>query len=111
MAVVLRCEGTTIPWRKTDASGFCQSLLAATPCMGRSAGLHLSVMPALKELAPLLTELTALRARVEELLAENAAPRAQVDQLARDSKRQAAPFPKGQRKAQPRRPGREPGHG
>ena len=71
----------------------------------------MSVMPALKELAPLLTELTALRARVEELLAENAALRAQVDQLARDSKRQAAPFSKGQRKAQPKRPGRKPGHG
>ena len=71
----------------------------------------MSVMPALKELAPLLTELTALRARVEELLAENAALRAQVDQLASDSKRQAAPFSKGQRKAQPKRPGRKPGHG
>src|SRR4051812_35047143 len=79
--------------------------------MGRSAGLHMSVMPALKELAPLLTELTALRARVEELLVENAALRAQVDQLARGSKRQAAPFSKGQRKAQPKCPGRKPGHG
>src|SRR3954464_2420994 len=79
--------------------------------MGRSAGLHISVMPALKELAPLLTELTALRARVEELLVENAALKAQIDQLARDSKRQAAPFSKGQRKAQPKRPGRKPGHG
>jgi transposase len=71
----------------------------------------MSVMPALKALAPLLTELTALRARVEELLVENAALRAQVDQLARDSKRQAAPFSKGRRKAQPKRPGRKPGHG
>src|SRR4051812_20167016 len=79
--------------------------------MGRSAGLHMSVMPALEELAPLLTELTALRARVEGLLAENAALRAQVDQLARGSKRQAAPFSKGRRKAQPKRPGRKPGHG
>jgi transposase len=68
-------------------------------------------MPALKELAPLLTELTALRARVEELLVENAALRAQIDQLAGDSKRQAAPFSKGQRKARPKRPGRKPGHG
>lgn len=68
-------------------------------------------MPALKELAPLLTELAALRARVEELLAENAALRAQVDQLVRDSKRQAAPFSKGQRKAHPKRPGRKPGRG
>ena len=57
----------------------------------------MSVMPALKELAPLLTELAALRARVEELLVENAALRAQIDQLARDSKRQAAPVSRGQR--------------
>jgi transposase len=62
-------------------------------------------------LAPLLTELAALKARVEELLAENAALRAQLDQLGRDSKRQAAPFSKGQRKAQPKRPGRKPGQG
>jgi transposase len=68
-------------------------------------------MPTLTELAPLLTELAALKARVEELLVENAALKAQIDQLARDSKRQAAPFSKGQRKAQPKRPGRKPGHG
>src|SRR5918998_2105814 len=52
-----------------------------------------------------------MRARVEELLVENAALRAQVNQLARDSKRQAAPFSKGRRKAQPKCPGRKPGHG
>jgi hypothetical protein len=68
-------------------------------------------MPDLTELAALLTELASLKARVEELLAENAALKAQIDQLARDSKRQAAPFSKGQRKAQPKRPGRKPGHG
>src|SRR3954454_20821547 len=61
--------------------------------------------------APLLTELAALKARVEELLAENAALRAQLDQLGRDSKRRAAPFSKGRRKAQPKRPGRKPGRG
>src|SRR3954466_2380542 len=61
--------------------------------------------------APLLTELTALKARVEELLAENAALRAQLGQHARDSQRQAAPFSQGQRKAQPKRPGRKPGRG
>src|SRR3954466_4728192 len=77
-------------------------------------------MPTLQELArlvkpdlvafvaPLLTELAALKARVEELQAENSALRAQLDQLA---KRQAAPFSKGQRKAQPKRPGRKPGRG
>src|SRR3954451_8472100 len=68
-------------------------------------------MPALKEIAPLLTELAALRARVEELLAENAALRVQLDRLARDAKRQAAPFSKGQRNAKPKRPGRKPGRG
>jgi transposase len=68
-------------------------------------------MPAIKGLAPLLSELASLKARVEELLAENAALKAQVDQLARGVKRQAAPFSKGQRKAHPKRPGRKPGHG
>src|SRR3954468_18184695 len=80
-------------------------------------------MPTLKELArlgkpdlvafvaPLLTELAALKARVEVLQAENAALRAQLDQLAQDAKRQAAPFSRGQRKAQPKRPGRKPGRG
>src|SRR5690349_453849 len=61
--------------------------------------------------AQLLTEFTALKARVEELLAENAALKAQLEQQKRDTKRQAAPFSKGQRKAQPERPGRKPGRG
>jgi hypothetical protein len=61
--------------------------------------------------APLLTELDSLRGRVEGLQAENAALRARLDQLARDSRRQAAPFSKGQREAQPKRPGRKPGRG
>src|SRR3954471_14647184 len=80
-------------------------------------------MPTLKELARLgkeallafvaqwLTESAALKARVEGLMAENAALKARLDQQARDSNRQAAPFPKGQRKAQPKRPGRKPGRG
>ena len=80
-------------------------------------------MPTLKELAQLgkeallafvaqvLPECAALKARVEELLAENAALKAQLEQRARDAKRQAAPFSKGQRKAQPKRPGRKPGQG
>src|SRR3954471_13238027 len=89
----------------------------------RSAFLQISVMPTLKELAqlgkeallafvaPVLTECAALKARVEELLAENAALKAQLEQRQRDAKRQAAPFSKGQRKAQPKRPGRKPGQG
>src|SRR3954471_12924500 len=87
-------------------------------------------MPTLAELARLgkqallafvaqvLTEFAALKARVEELLAEvaslrteNAALKAQLQQRTRDAKRQAAPFSKGQRQAQPKRPGRKPGQG
>src|SRR3954454_2886366 len=80
-------------------------------------------MPTLKELAQLgkqallafvaqvLTELAALKTRVAELQEEIAALRAQLEQRARDAKRQAAPFSKGQRKAQPKRPGRKPGQG
>src|SRR3954470_9704022 len=68
-------------------------------------------MAAHNELAPLHAELASLKARVAELLAENAALKAQVEQLARDAKRQVAPFSKGGRKAQPKRPGRKPGRG
>jgi transposase len=59
----------------------------------------------------LLAELSALKARVAELLTENAALKAQLEQRTRDAKRQAAPFSKGRRKAQPQRPGRKPGQG
>ena len=59
----------------------------------------------------LLTELATLKARVAQLLAENAALKAQLEQRTRDAKRQAAPFSKGQRTAQPKRPGRKPGQG
>src|SRR3954449_4572841 len=88
-----------------------------------SAFLQISVMPTLKELAQLgkeallacvaqlLTELAALKARVEQLLAENAALKAEREQRQRNAKRQAAPFSKGRRKAQPKRPGRKPGQG
>jgi transposase len=62
-------------------------------------------------LAPLLTELAALKARVAELAAENAALRAQLERRTRDAKRQAAPFSKGRPTAQPKRPGRKPGQG
>jgi transposase len=80
-------------------------------------------MPTLTELAQLgkqallafvaqvLTELAALKARVAELLLENAALKARLDQRERDAKRSAAPFSKGQRKPQPKRPGRKPGQG
>jgi len=59
----------------------------------------------------LLAELSALKARVAELLKENASLKAQLEQRTRHAKRQAAPFSKGQRKAQPKRPGRKAGQG
>src|SRR5215210_5903769 len=59
----------------------------------------------------ILRELAALNARVTQLLAEIATLKAQLEQRTRDAKRQAAPFSKGQRKAQPKRPGRKPGQG
>ena len=80
-------------------------------------------MPTLKELArlgnealltfvaQLLWEFTAVKARVEGLLAENAALEAQLEQRQRVANRSAAPFTKGQRKAQPKRPPRKPGQG
>src|SRR3954453_6300421 len=89
----------------------------------RSAFLQIRIMPTLKELAQLgkeallafvaqlLTDLAALKTRVEALVAENAALKARLEQRERDSKRQAAPFSQGRRKAQPKRPGRKPGQG
>jgi transposase len=87
-------------------------------------------MPSLKELAQLgkesllvviaelLTAFTALTKRVGELLAEIAALKSEIaslrsrlDQQTCDSKRQAAPFSKGQRKPHPKPPGRKPGVG
>lgn len=68
--------------------------------------------------AQLLNEFTSLEGRVEELLAEvatlrteNAALKDELQQQTRAAKRQAAPFSKGQRQAQPKRPGRKPGQG
>src|SRR5438270_4024799 len=76
------------------------------------------VAPVLTELAAmkarveeLVAELVALKARVAELLLENAALKAQLEQRQRDAKRSAAPFSKGQRKAHPKRSGRKPGQG
>ena len=58
-----------------------------------------------------MSEQVASNARVAELLRENAALKAQLEQRERDTKRSAAPFSKGRRKAQPKRPGRKPGQG
>jgi hypothetical protein len=79
---------------------------------------HLGKQALLAFVAELLTEFAALKTRVRELLAEIASLRAEItalkarlEQLARDSKRQAAPFSKGQRKPDPKPPGRQPGRG
>src|SRR3954453_10112721 len=89
----------------------------------RSAFLQIRIMPTLKELAQLgkeallafvaqlLTDFAALKTRVEALVAENAALKAQLERRERDANRSAAPFSKGRREAQPKRPGRKPGQG
>jgi hypothetical protein len=53
----------------------------------------------------------ALERQVGELQATIAALRAELEQLARRGKRQAAPFSKDTRVADPKRPGRKPGQG
>jgi transposase len=52
-----------------------------------------------------------LLAMVAELQRQIAALRAEIDELKRGGKRQAAPFSKGSRVAEPKRPGRKPGAG
>lgn len=79
---------------------------------------HLGKEALLAFVAQVLTECAALKTRIEQLLAEVASLgteiatlKAQLEQRTRDAKRQAAPFSQGQRKAQPKRPGRKPGQG
>jgi len=64
----------------------------------------------------LLAEMAAMRKRVAELEAENASLRAEnaalreaLEEERRAGKRQAAPFSRGVRKANPKKPGRKPG--
>lgn len=67
---------------------------------------------ALLELVAALQEETAkLQRQVEELSAANEALRRENAELKRGAKRQAAPFAKGRRVKQPKRPGRKPGEG
>lgn len=69
-------------------------------------------MPAMIEPTYLATlsreELLALVAELQRQVAEL---RAEIDQLKRGGKRQAAPFSKGTRVAEPKPPGRKPGSG
>ena len=59
----------------------------------------------------LLALVVVLQRQVAALTAANDALRADIARLTRDGKRQAAPFSKGTRVAQPKRPGRKPGSG
>jgi transposase len=59
----------------------------------------------------LLTLVAELRQQVAELTASTAALRAEIEQLKRGGKRQAAPFSKGTRVAEPKPSGRKPGSG
>lgn len=59
----------------------------------------------------LLALVAELQRQVAELTTSNEALRAELDQLKRGGKRQAAPFSKGTRVAEPKTPGRTPGAG
>jgi transposase len=59
----------------------------------------------------LLALVTELRRQVAALTASNAELRAEIEQLKRGGKRQAAPFSKGTRVAEPKPSGRKPGSG
>src|ERR671918_1934816 len=59
----------------------------------------------------LLALLAELQRQVAELTASNESLRGEIAELKRSTKRQAAPFSKGTRVSQPKRPGREPGEG
>src|SRR5688572_16807198 len=67
-------------------------------------------LPALsrEELLALVVE---LQRQLTELRASHEALRAEIDQLTRGGKRQAAPFSRGTRVADPKPPGRKPGAG
>jgi transposase len=59
----------------------------------------------------LLALVAELQRQIAELRASNEALRAETKQLKRGGKRQAAPFSKGTRVAEPKPPGRQPGSG
>jgi transposase len=59
----------------------------------------------------LLALLAALQRQIADLTARNEALQVELERLRRGAKRQAAPFSKGPRVANPKRPGRKPGSG
>lgn len=60
------------------------------------------------ELIELVKQLVAQNAQLREIITKQ---QEEIDQLKRSGKRQAAPFSKGTRKQNPKRPGRKPGQG
>ena len=61
--------------------------------------------------AELQGQMTVLQRQVAVVAARHEVLQAEIEQLKRSGKRQAAPFSKGPRGAQPTRPGRKPGEG
>jgi len=61
--------------------------------------------------AELKRQVLVLHEQVAQLAANNQALLAEIEQLQRSARRQAAPFSKGTRAKQPKRPGRKPGEG
>src|SRR5918992_889650 len=59
----------------------------------------------------LLVLLVELQRQVAELTASNEYLRGEIAKLKRSTKRRAAPFSKGTRVSEPKRPGRQPGEG
>jgi transposase len=59
----------------------------------------------------LLVLVAELQRQVAELTASNESLRSEIAELKRSTKRQAAPFSKGTRMSNPKRPGRQPGEG
>ncbi len=59
----------------------------------------------------LLALLAELQRQVAELTTSNASLRSEIAELQRSTKRQAAPFSKGTRVSNPKRPGRQPSEG
>jgi transposase len=59
----------------------------------------------------LLALVAQLQGQIADLTTTIEALRAENDKLQRNTKRQAAPFSKGSRVSQPKRPGRKPGSG
>lgn len=61
--------------------------------------------------AQLQQQVSQLQRQVAQLAASNETLQAENAELKRGAKRQAAPFSKGNRVSQPKRPGRKPGEG